>query len=456
MRPWPAIVESVILHLLKEIAMRSTQRVQWPACAGLLLAVACAGSAGAGTIRVEAPGLIASGLAAASAGDTVLVACGVYQEQGLVMPEGVVLRGESGDPACAVIASLGGASILVCEGITDATRIEGLTFAMSDVGFPAPVVGGGGVSCEAAQPQFADCVFNGLIAGYGGAVFCRDGSPRFVGCDFLGNTALAAGGAVNCIGASQPVFERCLLAGNSTAGAGGAVNAAAGARPAFVRCTIAGGAGGGLASWNAPGSALDASIVALNGGAAWAGDVDGVPLVGCTDIWGNGSDWSGGLADQAGVRDNLSADPIFCGAPVPEQPWGLDVTSPCAPDPACGLRGARDVSCDLATGIDDPPPGEVPPLRPEVTELLGNRPNPFNPATTISFALRRPGPVSITVYDVAGRVVKTLVAASYPAGFHEVTWRGDDRGGRQAAAGVYFLRLDADGIYDTLRVALVK
>ena len=439
--------------------MKSVQCMRWPACAGLLLTVAIAGSAGAVTIRVEAPGLIADGLAAATIGDSVLVACGVYHEQGLVVPEGVVLRGETGDPACVVIASLGGESILVCDGVSDATLIQALTLAMSDVGIPMPVVGGGGVSCLAAQPRFSDCVFTGLIAGYGGAVFCRDASPSFIDCDFLGNSALAAGGAVNCVGASQPVFERCLFEGNSTAGAGGAVNAAAGARPAFVNCTIVGGsagAGGGLATWDAPAAALDASIVALNSGSAWAGDSDGVPLVGCTDIWGNGSDWSGALADQAGVRDNLSADPVFCGAPVPEQPWGLDVSSPCVPDPACGLRGARGVSCDLATGIDDPPPGEVPPLRPEVTELLGNRPNPFNPATTIRFALRRPGPVRITVYDVAGRVVKHLVAESYPAGFHEVVWRGDDRSGRQAAAGVYFLRLDADGIYDTLRVALVK
>lgn len=438
--------------------MRSVPRRRWPGSAWLLLMVAWAGLAGAATIRVEAPGLIADGLAAATAGDTVLVACGTYREQGLIMPEGVVLRGEDGDPACVVIAGMGGVSILVCNGVSGATRVEGLTLAMSDVGFPIPATGGGGASCEDSQPQFADCVFVGLIAGYGGAVFCRDASPSFRDCDFLGNSALAAGGAANCIGASQPVFTRCLLAGNTTAGAGGAINAAAGAQPALVNCTVVGGsagAGAGLAAWNAPAGSLDASIVALNAGSAWAGDADGVPLVGCTDIWGNGSDWSGGLAGQAAVRDNRAEDPVFCGAPVPEQPWGLDVSSPCAPDPACGLLGAREVSCDLALGIDDPP-DDTPTVLPTVTRLLGNRPNPFNPSTTISFALRRPGPVSITVYDVAGRVVKTLVAASYPAGFHEVTWRGDDRGGRQAAAGVYFLRLDADGIYDTLRVALVK
>ena len=438
--------------------MRSMQRMRWPACAGPLLTVALAGLAGATTIRVEAPGLIADGLSVAAYGDSVIVACGVYQEQALVVPAGVVLRGETGDPACVVIASLGGTSILVCEATAD-IRIEAMTLAMSDVGFPMPVAAGGGVNCISSQPLFADCVFTGLVAGYGGAVFCRDASPIFVDCDFRGNTALAAGGAVNCVGASQPVFIGCLLEGNTTAGSGGAVNAAAGARPAFVNCTIVGGsagAGGGLASWDAPPAALDASIVALNGGAAWAGDADGVPLVGCTDIWGNGSDWSGALADQAGVRDNLAADPVFCGVPVPEQVWGLDEASPCAPDLACGLRGAREVSCDLTTGIDDPPPGEMPPLRPGATALLGNRPNPFNPATVIGFALRRPGPVNLTVYDVAGRVVKRLVAESYPAGFHEVTWRGDDRSGRQAAAGVYFLRLDADGIYDTLRVALVK
>jgi len=84
-------------------------------------------------------------------------------------------------------------------------------------------------------------------------------------------------------------------------------------------------------------------------------------------------------------------------------------------------------------------------------------PNPFNPSTTISYDLESPAIVSLTVYDMAGRLVRTLVAAeSSSAGRHEVVWNGRDETGQIAAAGVYFYRLDAGGFSETRRMSLVK
>jgi hypothetical protein len=85
------------------------------------------------------------------------------------------------------------------------------------------------------------------------------------------------------------------------------------------------------------------------------------------------------------------------------------------------------------------------------------RPNPFNPSTTISYELPAAATVSLAVYDVAGKVVRTLVAAeSVDAGRHEVTWNGRDDAGRAAPAGVYFCRLDAGGATRTQRMTLLK
>ncbi len=100
---------------------------------------------------------------------------------------------------------------------------------------------------------------------------------------------------------------------------------------------------------------------------------------------------------------------------------------------------------------------DVPETRSEGHLLHPCYPNPFNPSTTLSYELQAPATVSLTIYDVAGKTVKQLVAAeSRAGGFHDVLWDGRDETGRVAAAGVYFYRLDAGGVSQTRRMALVK
>jgi hypothetical protein len=84
-------------------------------------------------------------------------------------------------------------------------------------------------------------------------------------------------------------------------------------------------------------------------------------------------------------------------------------------------------------------------------------PNPFNPTTTLSFELPAPTTVRLTIHDVAGRLVRSLIAgATVGSGRHETVWNGRDDSGRTVAAGVYYYRLVAGGFTDTQRMALVK
>jgi hypothetical protein len=84
-------------------------------------------------------------------------------------------------------------------------------------------------------------------------------------------------------------------------------------------------------------------------------------------------------------------------------------------------------------------------------------PNPFNPVTTISYDLQDPAIVSLKIYDLAGRIVQTLIASkSTPAGHHEIVWNGRNRAGRAVEAGVYFCRLDVGGHSETRRMVLVR
>jgi hypothetical protein len=74
-------------------------------------------------------------------------------------------------------------------------------------------------------------------------------------------------------------------------------------------------------------------------------------------------------------------------------------------------------------------------------ELSQNFPNPFNPSTTIMYALPAPGAVSLIVYDGLGREVTRLVDNEQSAGYHTVQWTGANAAGQQVSTGVYFYRL---------------
>ena len=72
---------------------------------------------------------------------------------------------------------------------------------------------------------------------------------------------------------------------------------------------------------------------------------------------------------------------------------------------------------------------------PSRTRLLGNTPNPFNPATEIRFDLAERGSIRLEVYNVTGRRVRTLVKGTWNAGSHAVVWDGRDDSGRRVPAG---------------------
>jgi hypothetical protein len=90
-------------------------------------------------------------------------------------------------------------------------------------------------------------------------------------------------------------------------------------------------------------------------------------------------------------------------------------------------------SINGVTGVDDLPVRQL--------ALHQNAPNPFNPRTEITFALPQTQSVTLRVYDLTGKVVRTLANGEYPSGIHQVVWQGEDEQGAQVASGVYFYRL---------------
>jgi len=89
--------------------------------------------------------------------------------------------------------------------------------------------------------------------------------------------------------------------------------------------------------------------------------------------------------------------------------------------------------------------------------LLANVPNPFNPSTEVRFELPAAADVTVAVYDLSGRLVRTLLSAeSREAGVHGVRWDGRDAAGRAQASGTYFVRLSAGGELGLRKITLVQ
>ena len=83
-------------------------------------------------------------------------------------------------------------------------------------------------------------------------------------------------------------------------------------------------------------------------------------------------------------------------------------------------------------------------------------PNPFRGRTTIRYALVTAGPAELTLYDVSGRLVRTLVRSDVPAGEQQVAWDGQDDAGRLLAPGLYFYRLRAGNVVQSRRIVLLR
>jgi hypothetical protein len=77
------------------------------------------------------------------------------------------------------------------------------------------------------------------------------------------------------------------------------------------------------------------------------------------------------------------------------------------------------------------------------TEFKGNYPNPFNPTTTIAFSLEKASDVAISIYNIRGQKVKTVVNGKVDAGNHNIQWHGKDDNGKNVGSGIYFMKLDA-------------
>lgn len=397
------------------------------------------------------PQTIQDALSVADAGDTVLVAAGVYHENLLLRASesGVVLRSEDG-PAETILDGGGRGSVLYFYGTNNQTAVEGFTIrngrgGCREPGCEAPPMGGGISVLAGAAPRISgNIIRDNTTADSGGGIgmYTGSGGVKVSGNLFLDNFAGSSGGAVfRQTNTAGPIVEKNTFVGNRTSGVGGAVRAV-GSGTVSVRYNVfyANEAG--------------------DGGAIQCGSMGEF----CNAYWLNAPNDAGGACN---LSSPVLADPLLC-SPEMER-FGLRAGSPCLPENApCGvLLGAYGLDCNVTSVDADPLPSDpagpgaignsdrndafrgsvsaVPNparghsvLRYRIGDALWAATNGAGGAPRVADGIGSRAPLRLALYDVSGQRVREW-PLTHPEG--SVEWEGLTQLGRRAPAGVYWARL---------------
>jgi hypothetical protein len=354
---------------------------------------------------------------------------------------------------------------------------------------------GGGICCvNHSSPLIKDNLIRGNYAVYGGGIYCL-GCPdvRIINNEIYDNGASFAGGGIFCMTSNATINGNEIL-GNYGSFWGGGIFCGGPVDIVISNNIIAGNYG-----WNAKGGGIYSratdpliinntifgNIADSTGGGLYCFDSN--PILINNILWGDSIGWPDPIeaneiyADSGGPvveycdiqggwpgTGNIDIDPLFRDPPggdlhLMATICGDSLDSPCidAGDPnildslldcSWGLgaprsdMGAYGGGDSLITAIYD----NMPSL-PDRFVLLQNYPNPFNAQTTIRFVLPESQIVQLTIYDLLGRRVETIIDEYLQVGVHAVTFDAS-----HLSSGVYFYRLQAGERIETKRMVLLK
>ncbi len=265
---------------------------------------------------------------------------------------------------------------------------------------------------------------------------------------------------------SSPIVSNNIIAGNS-ANRGGGLFVTLNVKARFINNTIVGNLaseyGGGMFCWSSASPILMNSIIWNNQSPTHPAihlEYQATVRAAYCDIQGVGV-WSG--------TGNINADPLFAdtlfhlansspciGAGTHSYDFGGGTTCYCPhtdingkprPWPANSNPDMGAMESELATEVASRDQNAIP----RAFALSQNFPNPFNPSTTIEFALPKSSFVTLKIFDLLGNEVATLVAEKLPAGKHQRVWEA-----KGLASGVYLYRLEAGEFVQTRKLILLR
>jgi len=418
----------------------------------------------------------------AVSGDTVLVQPGTYYEninyngKNIVIGSLILTTGDTSYISQTVIdGNEEGSVVTVNSGEDSTTVLSGFTIKNG------LATHGGGILVWNSTVKLKQMIIDDNIAtDQGGGVFIVQSNNVLIeDCKFSNNTSVSSGAAIqyhqgstgkivdtivenNVSGYSGVIYvfdsevhlENCLVVNNTSNNEGIFFSYGGKSRisnSTFYNNTIS-NTGGAIGLAYSDTVFVINSIVYNNNPASFymAANEQWEPIViDYTDAEGGESAViNGNISEVIWGDGNIDANPLFCNPDSGD--YTLAENSPCIGTGENGANmGAFDVGCEAILSIDK----DVIPLQ---YVLHQNYPNPFNPVTTLRYDLPENSYVNVTVYDMLGREVKTLVNTTQDAGFKSVIWDATNDYGKPVSAGVYLYKIQAGEFVQTKKMVLLK
>jgi hypothetical protein len=185
----------------------------------------------------------------------------------------------------------------------------------------------------------------------------------------------------------------------------------------------------------------------------------------CGNIYVTGYSWNGTDYDYATIKYDSSGNELWVErydgpGQGDDKAWDIAVYS-------CDTIYVTGESYDIGTGFDyatikyvqtgtDVKDETRSKEKPSEFLLAQNYPNPFNLTTKIEFTLVKSGFVSLNIYDLLGRKVRTLVSERLSSGYKSVLWDGRNDSGKDVVSGIYFYRLKTKAFEKTMKMVMIK
>lgn len=386
---------------------------------------------------------IQNGINYSSDGDTVYVFSGTYIENINFHGKNIVVMGENrnttvidGNQAESVVEINNGEdSSAVLKGFT---LTNGLAFESSIHASPFSGDGGGLSIKNSSNPTITDLIISGNEAGVGGGISIKSESDPIISDVIISNNYGFSGGGIFIQGSSNPIVNNATIVQNRSSNGGGGAQLESNSSVYILNSTIAD---------NYPHSAInfmEACSVFIQNSIIWNEYSPQVTSPPDSTIEITFSNIKGGWLGEA----NINSDPLFC--ITDSSNYTLAENSPCIASGYNNLNmGSLPVGCDAVLAIDND-------ILPYKYILHQNFPNPFNPHTSIAYHLPIDGFVNIYIYDMNGRIVKTLVSAPQTAGFKAIQWNATNNRNEPVSAGLYLYTIQAREFRQTKKMVLLK
>jgi hypothetical protein len=395
----------------------------------------------------------------------------ITQVDSSIITNNIVESNKSLTNSDSFIGAGGGAYFWNCS---SSLLIQNNRFANNEVK-SAHKANGGGVTFEncGSEVQFInnkviDNYYSGPNTASGGGIYITQNSEvQIIKNIITGNTAYCGGG-IACYHSSNPEIKNNLIAYNTAGSDAGGIDFGWNSNPNVINNTIVENKakwGGALAFYSNCDPVFMNSIIYGNsadssGSQAWFWDDNSDPTFTYCDIEGGSADfgfYNTGDTYSGTYKNNIDSDPLFVAS---DSLFHLSANSPCvdAGNPDLQFKDPEDLDNpgfalwpSLGTLLNDMGAygGQYPLIVTAIKDqedivhsipkefiLYQNYPNPFNPTTTISYKLEVPGFVELSIYNVLGQKVATLVSTKQLVGQYKVEWDA-----RRHSSGIYFYRL---------------